>query len=80
MMTFTLHLHVLARILSFDVKNPIGTPIRPGNILIVPLFLNSPDFDEIGISAIFKITLYAPRFAKGVHFGESLPGLSVTPI
>jgi len=42
--TFAVQQRLLALIFFHVVINPIGARILPGNLLIVHLFLNSPDF------------------------------------
>lgn len=72
MRTFATHLRVLARILHHDEKTPVWACCGPGNLLIVPFFLISPDFRYAGKTTFFEIAKNRLCFAKGGIFGHSL--------
>ena len=54
--TFASQLRILARILDQDEEIPFGARFGPGNLLIVPFFLNSPNFCLIKILCLIQIS------------------------
>jgi len=89
MRTFAVQLRVLARIKNHDVKNPVGARFWPGNLLIVPFSLNSPDFKRTGIivsysnrpimtpfgkrSLIYKVTPFSHLYSREGDFLRRCP-------
>jgi hypothetical protein len=55
--TFAVQLRVLARILFHDGEIPVRARYAKKNVLIVPFFLNSPDFWCTAVFGFFQIAL-----------------------